>query len=127
MNKEQELVVGELRRHFPTQSDESLLRQIEGWELIPNFADGELTSVSMMHGTEYHLVSTPNYKLNRKLAHDALALLMERYGFLTTRVQHEDKANQRFNKVFGFKPTWSDDTFQYFILTDVPFGEKSCP
>jgi hypothetical protein len=121
-----EMVLAELHAKLPEKSSDELLAYIDEWELTPHMDDGEMTGVKMIKGTEFHFVSGEDFKLNRKSLRASLAPHMERYGFLTTRVEHHDKANMRFNKLFGFKPTWSDDQFQYFILTELPFGDKSC-
>lgn len=121
-----DVVIADLQGHFPETAREVLESQVAGWELHPYLDGDKTTAVKMIKGTEFHLVSTKEFKLNRKLARESLEPHMQQYGFLTTRVLREDKANQRFNRLFGFKPTWADDKFQYFILTELPFGDKSC-
>jgi hypothetical protein len=121
-----DVVIADLQGHLPSASREELESRVSGWELHPYIDSDALTAVMMVKGTEFHLVSTDGFKLNRKLARNSLEPHMQQYGFLTTRVLRDDKANQRFNRLFGFKPTWADDKFQYFILTELPFGDKSC-
>jgi hypothetical protein len=43
---------------------------------------------------------------------------------LTTRVPIGDEANERFNRVFGFERTWSDERFHYFVMAELPFGGR---
>lgn len=119
------MVLQELRKHLPEESDESLLSKLDGWEMHPHTDNGEMTGVKLVKGSEFHFVSGEHFKLNRKALRESIAPHMEQYGFLTTRVELHDKANQRFNKLFGFQPTWADDRFQYFILTELPFGERA--
>lgn len=125
MTPEQLVVISELRSKLPGKSGDELLSCIDGWELTPHMDGEDMTGVKMIRGTEFHFVSGDGFKLNRENLRKSLAPHMERYGFLTTRVEHHDKANMRFNKLFGFKPTWADDKFQYFILTELPFGERA--
>jgi hypothetical protein len=122
----QEMVLSELRKSIDG-SDDELLSMIDGWELHPHMDGDELSGVKMVKGTEFHFVSGDNFRFNRKALRETLKPHIERSGFLTTRLQHGDKANERFNKLFGFQKTWADDKFQYFILTELPFGKgQSC-
>ena len=102
-------------------------RQLPGWELFEHHQNGELAGFAIIKGTEFHCQLFEGFKLNRKEMREFLRPLYERNEFLTTRVRHEDIANQRFNKVFGFEKTWSDDTYHYFIMAELPFGKgKPC-
>lgn len=97
------------------------------WEVFEHHQDGQLAGFAILKGTEFHCQLFAGFRLKRKEMREFLRPLYERNGFLTTRVAHADLANQRFNKVFGFERTWSDDTFHYFLMNDLPFGkEKIC-
>ena len=63
---------------------------------------------------EYHCQLDPGFRLTRKEIRAFLAPLLNRRGFLTTRVPIGDEANERFNRAFGFERTWSDERFQLF-------------
>ena len=111
---------------MPNANESSLKSAIEGWSLHPHMDGEEMTGVKMLKGTEFHFVSGDNFKFDRKNLRESLRPHVEAAGFLTTRLQHGDKQNERFNKLFGFQKTWADENFQYFILTELPFGDKSC-
>lgn len=98
-------------------------RSLAGWECIEHFQGGDVAGIAIIKGTEFHCELFPGFKLKRKEMRAFLRPLFERHGFLTTRVAHADVANQRFNKVFGFERTWSDDTFHYFLMAELPFGK----
>lgn len=102
-------------------------KQLPGWEVLEHRQGGELAGFAIIKGTEFHCQLFDGFRLNRQEMREFLRPLLERYGFLTTRVRHEDIANQRFNKVFGFEKTWSDETYHYFIMAELPFAKgKSC-
>lgn len=82
--------------------------------------------VAFTKGTEFHFTPTPAFRFRRNLMRSQMRPLLEPFGFLTTRVQHDDTPSQRLNQLFGFKPTWADEHFQYSILTALPFKEKTC-
>lgn len=97
-------------------------RQAPGWEVFEHHQGGELAGFAMLKGTEFHCCLFPGFRLRRAEMRAFLRPLFERHGFLTTRVVHDDLANQRFNKAFGFERTWSDDRFHYFLMAELPFG-----
>ncbi len=85
---------------------------------------GRVAGIAYLVGTEFHWRSRRGLRLNRQDARGFLRPLFERHGFLTTRLFHGDTANRRFNRLFGFEPTWSDSVYDYFICTSLPFGGK---
>lgn len=102
-------------------------RALPGWEVFEHRQDNTLVGFAMLKGTEFHCHLFEGFKLRRAEMREFLRPLFERHGHLTTRVEHADLANQRFNKVFGFQRTWSDDRYHYFILDRLPFGKgDSC-
>lgn len=91
-----------------------------GWETHP-YGDG--MGVALTKGTEFHFVPSEKFRFKRSLMAAQMKPLLERFGFLTTRIQHGDTESQRINRLFGFTPTWADDKFQFSILTALPFKE----
>lgn len=124
MTPAQLLVLEHLAQAYPETDVDQLAGILEGWEVLPYHQDGELVGAAMMRGTEFHCFTRPTFKLRRKAMREFLEPLFSRHGMLTTRVHHSDLSNQRFNAAFGFKRTWSDDQFHYYILTELPFGKK---
>jgi hypothetical protein len=123
----QQLVLDHLRQAYPDAGENDLARILAGWEVLPYHQDGELVGAAMMKGSEFHCITTPAFKLRRKAMREFLEPLFMRHGMLTTRVHHNDIANQRFNAAFGFRRTWSDDQFHYYMMADLPFGERKQP
>lgn len=98
-------------------------KALPDWEMFEHYQNSELAGFAVLKGAEFHCELFPGFKLRRKEMREFLRPLFERAGFLTTRVAHEDVANQRFNKAFGFERTWSDDKFHYFVMAELPFGK----
>ena len=118
-----DLAIAEMSKSgLPTDVLEGILSE---WEINPFYEGEELTGIALMKGTEFHCHMTESFRLNRASMREFLRPLFDRHGFLTTRVEHNDTANQRLNKMFGFERTWSDDRFHYFMLTELPFERKS--
>ena len=118
-------VLQDLMQAYPDHLPTDLSEVVAQWALTPYHCQSRLGGVGMSKGSEFHFLPTPDFKLDRKAMRAQLAPLFERHGFLTTRVAHGDTANQRFNRLFGFEPTWADATFQYFMMTKLPFGERT--
>lgn len=117
------MVLGALAQAYPGRSDlEEILSE---WEVVPYLQDGQLVGAACIKGSEFHCHTTPAFRFLRSSLRDFLAPLHARHGMLTTRVVHADTANQRFNFLFGFRRTWSDATYHYFIMADLPFGRES--
>lgn len=127
-DKQEELVAGEIRKFFPEMPDNEVSFVISQWETIPFVQDGQMVGAALIKGCEFHCLTLPAFKLRRQQMRDFLKPLFDRFGMLTTRVEHSDIANQRFNKSFGFKRTWSDDRYHYFMMTELPFskGAQTC-
>lgn len=113
-----------VRRAFPSADDADIEATVRDWEVIPCIQDETLGGIALMRGTEFHCIVLPNFKLRRKEMREFLRPLFERHGMLTTKLKHADTANERFNRAFGFKRTWSDSKYHYFMMTELPFGER---
>ena len=61
----------------------------------------QLAGFSMLKGHGYHCQLDPGFRLTRKEIRAFLAPLLNRRGFLTTRVPIGDEANERFNRAFS--------------------------
>lgn len=92
-----------------------------GWESAVSKCGG---CRAALKGSEIHVEFTRPGVIARGRVREFLEPLMARQGFLTTRVPAGDKVHARFVTKLGFKPTWSDAEFNYFILTELPFSRK---
>ena len=96
----------------------------DAWDVIPGYVNGEHVCTAIMSGAEIHFAIRPEHqrKLIRKQnTAGFLQPLVERHGFLTTRIRLESSKEQRFVERLGFQPTWADSMFQYYLLTTLPF------
>jgi hypothetical protein len=118
-------VMQDLAAGYPDMSEGELANVVSLWQLTPYAPKGVLGGIGMSRGSEFHFLQTPEFSLDRKAMRESIAPLFEKFGFLTTRLLLGDISNQRFNRLFGFQPTWSDKTFQFFMMTKLPFGERT--
>lgn len=105
-------------------SKRDILKYLEDWEAIPVEADGRHAATVIAKGTEIHIAVTEGYKpqaCQRRVIKGFLKPLFDRHGFLTTRIPHHRLAQKRFVERVGFKPTWKDENFEYYILAGMPF------
>nr|BDD47832.1 hypothetical protein 5 [Burkholderiaceae bacterium] len=106
---------------------EILPTSFEGWEIIPGYIDQEHVCTAILKGTEIHFGIIKKFRkklIQRKRTREYLKPLLERKSFLTTRVIIQDKVKQKFIERLGFNATWNDETFQYYILTKLPFERE---
>lgn len=99
----------------------------ETWEVDAIEEDGELLAAVMRNGTEVHLAVAPQHqrrKFSRARVQRYVKPLLEEHGFLTTRVVHGKPTEQLFIQRLGFKPTWADHHFQYYLLGHLPFARS---
>lgn len=107
-------------------SFESAAKMVEGWEAVPYVVDRSLAGAAMLMGTEIHAAVRPEWRrkaLTRKRLRAFLAPLLERQGYLTTRV--EVGLDDSFVRRMGFNPTWSDGQFQFYMMTALPFDKEA--
>lgn len=105
-----------------------IMNALHDWDAIPGCIDGVQVAAIIKKGTEVHFAIEKAYRkktICRHRAREFLAPLMEEYGYITTKLLHKYKGQQRFIERIGFKKTWSDDRFNYFMLSELPFERKS--
>ena len=111
----QQVVMAELVAGGMSEADAAV--ELDKWEVVPYEQDGELALVGMFKGNEFHCKALPNFDPKRRdKVREAFAPYIAREGYITTRLEHGDTANRRFNRLFGFEPTWSDERYTYFVL-----------
>lgn len=103
------------------------LQILHNWDVIPGYVDGELVASIIHCGTEVHFAISKSARgktISRRRTREFLKPLFDEKGFLTTRLLHRHKGPQRFIERIGFVKTWSDDEYNYFMLTELPFERK---
>ena len=99
----------------------------EGWELIPGYIDQEHVCTAILKGNEIHFGIKKEFRkklIQRKRTREYLQPLLERKTFLTTRIVLKDLYKQRFVERLGFRKTWADDIFNYYMMTKLPFERE---
>ena len=128
MNREAllEPIVASIRQGLPL-ARRDILKYLEDWELIPVEADGQHAATVIAKGTEIHIAVVEGYRpksSQRRVIHGFLKPLFDRHAFLTTRVPHHRLKQKKFVQRVGFKPTWKDENFEYYMLASMPFERK---
>jgi hypothetical protein len=98
--------------------------EFDGWELIPFTFHGEHVGTAVLSGTEIHFALMPGTQIKgsiRGTVREFTQPLLDRFGFLTTRVGHDRPAQKRFVQRIGFNPTWENDIMQFYMLGETPF------
>jgi hypothetical protein len=103
---------------------------LRGWSICPLYRNKELAGIAIVSGTEIHFACAPEQRhvlIQRTRAREFLRPLMERRGFLTTRVYHGDGADKRkrFIERLGFVHTHSETCWDHYMLSDLPFGKET--
>lgn len=99
----------------------------DDWEVIPGYIHGEHAATAILNGTEIHFALVPQFRgsaVLRQRTREFLRPMFERMGFLTTRVVLTAKEQRQFVERVGFKPTWCDTIFQYYMLSELPFARS---
>ena len=98
------------------------------WEHVEHVRKGQCVARAMVLGSEIHFMVEPEHRRKlwpRRLAREFLAPLFERCGYLTTRCRVVDDATaSRFVQRLGFKRTWCDGVYDYYMLDTLPFSRS---
>lgn len=97
------------------------------WDVRPILIGDQHAATVILNGTEMHFYAVPAFRRrgwSRRRVHEFIEPLLEQLGFLTTRVLHARGDERKFVERIGFKPTWVDDHFQYYMLGRLPFGRS---
>lgn len=103
------------------------LQMLHDWNVMPGYVDGKLVASIIYAGTEVHFAIAKHARgktINRRRTREFLKPLFDKKSFLTTRLLHDREGQRRFIERIGFKKTWSDEKYNYFMLTDLPFERK---
>lgn len=94
------------------------------WDVrIAKRADADV-AICVSKGTELHFVSLAEGKaMSRRNMLEALEPILKEHGYVTTRVPIEEN-NHKLRIKLGFMNTWSDDSFSYWALTELPYQKK---
>ena len=105
----------------------TILDYFADWDVLPFEFDGQHVWTMVAKGTEVHFALAPGWKPKasmRGAVRSFLKPVIERHGFLTTRIAHGRAAQKEFVKRIGFKPTWKDGDVEYYLLGGLPFERK---
>jgi hypothetical protein len=96
-------------------------RAYQDWERIEDD-----TGWLLIKGTEVHVCAKSGCEgrvVTRRKIREVLGPVFKRFGMLTTRTMKDDPAT--FVRRMGFKKSWSDGVFDYYVLTALPFSKEN--
>lgn len=88
------------------------------WIVEPIMHNGVKIGETMMQNNEIHFALGKDYRLvigRKKLIDEVINALLEKHGFLVTKLHKNDKL-KRLIELFGFKKTHEDEQYEYFWL-----------
>lgn len=103
------------------------MQLLHEWNVTPGYVDDQLVAAIIHAGTEVHFAiakSARGKTINRRRTREFLKPLFDEKGFLTTRLLHDRAGQRKFIERIGFKKTWSDKKYDYFMLDELPFERK---
>ena len=98
--------------------------KLKGWESIDYIIGSEVAGSGLIKGTEIHVTLGEKHRkhgLRRDAIRAFLLPLLNREGYLTTRILVDHKEQQKFIERIGFEKTWSDGRFNYYLLANLPY------
>lgn len=105
-----------------------IMRAMADWNLTPITVDGKHVGTLANLGTEVHIALSDDWRPRgsyRGLIRGFLQPIFDVHGFLTTRLRYTDVRERAFIERVGFKQTWADGNFQYFLLARMPFEKRN--
>lgn len=95
--------------------------------VIPFEYQGEMTGMTVLVGNEIHFLALPGKRGHCGSRRELMWLfesLLQEFDFLTTRIPIDTPPKDRTGERLGFTYTWSDERFDYYLCTGLPFGRK---
>lgn len=100
---------------------EEIERTYGDWERIE-----DETGWLLVKGTEVHVCAKRGCEgrvVTRRKINEILGPVLARFGMLTTRTFKDNPAP--FLRRMGFKKSWSDGVFDYYVLTALPYRKET--
>ena len=118
----------ELLKPLFDNCSEALPCDFNDWEIIPGYVNKVHVATAILKGNEIHFGIKKEHRkrlIQRKRTREYLKPLLDRKVFLTTRIVLQDQHKQKFVERIGFKKTWADDLFNYYMMTKLPFEKEN--
>jgi hypothetical protein len=97
------------------------------WQEVLHLKDGQPVARLLRSGTEVHFEVASGHEhkvIYRHVTRNFLRPVFDEFGLLTTKTERDDEVNKRFITRLGFRHSWSDADYDYYMLTALPFGKK---
>ena len=98
---------------------------LDGWECHVAQRNGQDVAMVIVRGCEVHMASlTDKGAISRKNVLQFLTPILDKHGMVTTRTPLS-VTDDRLRDKLGFIKTWSDDRWNYFALTELPYQKAT--
>jgi hypothetical protein len=99
---------------------------LDEWDAVPLLIDNKHAGTLIVQGMEVHFAFTKKPTICvRRAGREMLAPVLDKFGMLTTKVPKDMTDSKKFVQRVGFKPTWQDEDFDYYLLTTLPWERKT--
>ncbi len=100
------------------------------WELIPIMVNLEIAGTLAEKDGEIHMAIEPEYRKKSTYWRTGLKMLIkpliDKYGFVTTKVDSDDHAAHKFVRKLGFKEYCSLGNVAIYVMSQIKHGSKVC-
>lgn len=97
---------------------------LAGWHIQTAQRAGVDVAFVITRWTEIHFVSIAGKRaMSRRNIAEFVGPILKEHGYVTTRTPLAE-TDHRLREALGFVPTWSDDHYTYWALTDMPYQKK---
>lgn len=96
---------------------EQFLKNLEGYEVTPEYFEGEMIGVVLNKGPAFHFTTFGKpWRADKAMLAKWPGSLIDRYGYAETFTPIEDTRQQRFNRRVGFVETHRDAQYVYYRI-----------
>lgn len=104
-----------------TGPDQVEIIKRDGWDHHVAYRGDEAVADVFIKGSEIHFESRVGKRaMTRKNTLEFLKKIYDQFGYVTTNVPLGE-TDHRLRKVLGFQYMNSDNSYSYWVLTDLPF------
>lgn len=98
-------------------SREMFVSSLADWDIEPIIVDHEIAFVLLTRGSEFHFESLGRgHPITMLMIRSILEPILNKHGHADTRTPKDDKRQNRFNKIFGFKMTGEDEFDNHYRI-----------
>ena len=89
----------------------------DGWEVVPHFAGGDLSHITMVKGDEFHFESFTARPFTLAQVRACVEPIIARYGQVRVVTPKDEPRQRRFNEAVGFVKESESEFFVHYKMT----------